>query len=80
MITVKLELLDSTGCYSIEYPNVDACTSDAVLRTLFDNNHVVSCTVHCAGLRITALPIMTWGRFVEHMESNRVTFLRRLAR
>ncbi len=78
MLLVKVELTDGRS-ESIPYRDLSECLRDAGLKTLFDTEQVVRCSIYCGDDRITGLPrvVMTWNRFKDQLISNSVTILRR---
>lgn len=76
-LMVKVELEEAQH-HELMYARLEACLHDEGLKALFDGGHVVGCSVHFDDQRITALPVMTWDRFKDHLISNSTAILRKL--
>ena len=79
LFIVKLELTESQTV-EIPYEYMDECLRDNALKSLFDADLVIKCSVYCAGQRVTSLPVMTWERFKDQMISSSVTIMREYQR
>lgn len=63
---------------TIGYDSIATCLGDVPLRSLFDEGLITACSIRNDTKQITKLPIMTWGRFTDHLISSGGTILRGL--
>ena len=79
LFTLNISIGGST--FSIDYPSLDDCLTDPVLKKLFDEWLIEDCSIYIGAKRITALPATdtTWGRLREQIISNSTAILRNTA-
>ncbi len=74
---VDISILDHEP-NTIGYDSIATCLEDVPLKSLFDEDLITACWIRNDTKQITKLPIMTWGRFTDHLISSSATILREM--
>ena len=77
LFTLNMTFTDNTD-HVFDYPSIDACLTDTGLQAIFLDGLIERCSINIGTKRITALPVMEWGRLREQLVSNSTTILRNI--